>query len=63
VACPWTPGYDVAAGAVETQMLRGPFPDFPPDRTLSPGDAAEMIFILAQPGCAYATGQVVTVRK
>lgn len=55
--------FAVAPGAVETQMLRSRFPDFPAEKTLDPADVAEMIFTLTQPSCTYATGQVVVVKK
>src|SRR5262249_50868084 len=35
--------YCVAPGAVETQMLRGPFPDFPSDQTLDPDEVAALV--------------------
>ncbi len=55
--------FAVAPGAVETQMLRGPFPEFPKKDTLEPGDVADVVHSLAQPACRYATGQTVFVRK
>ncbi|MFH1111267.1 MAG: SDR family oxidoreductase [Planctomycetota bacterium] len=55
--------FGVALGAVETRMLRDSFPTFPADQTLRPGDVADVVFALAQPGCRYATGQTVFVRR
>ena len=55
--------FGVAPGAVETRMLRDSFPTFPVDQTLRPGDVADVVFALAQPGCRYATGQTVFVRR
>jgi 3-oxoacyl-[acyl-carrier protein] reductase len=55
--------FAVAPAAVETGMLRSAFPDFPADQTLDPGDVAEMVFTLAQPGCRHATGQTLFVKK
>jgi len=55
--------FSVAPGAVETRMLRGPFPAFPADQTLRPEDVADVVYTLAQPGCRYATGQTVFVRR
>ncbi|MEK6674748.1 MAG: SDR family oxidoreductase [Planctomycetota bacterium] len=55
--------FSVAPGAVETRMLRDPFPTFPKDQALQPDDVASMVFALAQPECRYATGQTIFVRK
>ncbi len=55
--------FSVAPGAVETRMLRDAFPTFPADQTLRPADVADMVHALAQPGCRYATGQTVFVRR
>lgn len=55
--------YAVAPGAVETRMLRDPFPNFPADQALLPADVANMVYWLAQPECRYATGQTIFVRK
>jgi len=55
--------FGVAPGAVETRTLRDSFPTFPVDQTLRPGDVADVVFALAQPGCRYATGQTVFVRR
>ena len=52
-----------APGAVETTMLRTPFPDFPADQTLEPDDVATMIETLLDPRCQYATGSVIPIRK
>jgi len=55
--------FAVAPGAVETKMLRDPFPDFPADQTLQPADVADVVHAMTQPACRYATGQTVFVRK
>jgi NADP-dependent 3-hydroxy acid dehydrogenase YdfG len=55
--------FAVAPGAVETQMLRGSFPDFPPEQTLPPGAIADMVVQLTHPICRYTTGETVRVRK
>ena len=55
--------FSVAPGAVETRMLRDSFPTFPVHQTLRPDDVADVVFALAQPGCRYATGQTVFVRR
>lgn len=55
--------FAVAPGAVETRMLRDVFPDYPKDQTLNPSDVADVVHALIQPGCRYATGQTVFIRK
>lgn len=55
--------YAVAPGAVETEMLRGPFPDFPRDKTLDPNDVAALIETILSPSCRYLSGQTITIKK
>lgn len=55
--------FAVAPGAVETRMLRDPFPDFPADQALKPTDVADVVHAISQPNCRYATGAVVFVKK
>ena len=55
--------FAVGPGAVETQMLRGPLPDFPAEKTLRPDDVAGMVEWLLDERCQYATGQTIYVRK
>lgn len=55
--------YAVAPGAVDTAMLRGPFPDFPDDQCLQPEEVAEMVWLMAQPACRHSAGQTVYVRR
>jgi NAD(P)-dependent dehydrogenase (short-subunit alcohol dehydrogenase family) len=55
--------FAVAPGAVETQMLRGAFPDFPGDQALGPEDVADVVCALAQADCRHASGQTVFVKK
>ncbi|MEP0847676.1 MAG: SDR family oxidoreductase [Phycisphaerae bacterium] len=53
----------VAPGAVETEMLRGSFPDFPRDKTLDPDAVADVIAALCDRAFAAASGQTIFVRK
>jgi 3-oxoacyl-[acyl-carrier protein] reductase len=55
--------FAIAPGGVETQMLRGVFPDYPKEGTLDPANVADMVFAIAQPECRYATGQTIFVRR
>ncbi len=55
--------YCVGPGAVDTQMLRGPFPDFPDEECLQPEDIAETVWQLTQPAFQHAVGQTIYVRK
>lgn len=55
--------FAVAPGAVETDMLRGAFPDFPRDQTLAPRDVADVVYALCQEPLRCASGQTVFVRK
>jgi NAD(P)-dependent dehydrogenase (short-subunit alcohol dehydrogenase family) len=53
----------VAPGAVETQMLRGPFPDFPADKALQPDDVAGLIEWLLDHRCTHVSGEVLTIKR
>lgn len=55
--------YGVAPGAVETDMLRGSFPDFPADQTLQPDDIAALVETLLTPACTYISGQTIVIKK
>ncbi|MCH7526647.1 MAG: SDR family oxidoreductase, partial [Planctomycetes bacterium] len=55
--------YAVGPGAVDTQMLRGPYPDFPADDCLQPEEVAETVFMMTQSACRYSAGQTVYVTK
>jgi len=55
--------FAIAPGAVETQMLRGAFPDFPEEQVLAPEDIAEMFYTVAQPSCRFSTGQTIFVKR
>ncbi len=53
----------VGPGAVETEMLRASFPDFPADQTLAPKSIAEMVVLMTNPACQYSSGQTIYVSK
>lgn len=53
----------IAPGAVDTQMMRGAFPDFPSDKMLSPDDVAALAMLLLQPGSDYVSGETIVIRK
>lgn len=55
--------YAVAPGAVETRMLRGPFPDFPEDQTLAPSEVADLVYGVADPTGDFASGHVIDISK
>jgi len=55
--------FAVAPGAVETELMRSAFPDFPSDRTLAPDQVAAVIFSLCDPALAPCSGQTLFVRK
>ena len=55
--------YAIAPGAVETDMLRGAFPEFPAEQTLSPGDIADLAVEILSPPFRYSSGQVVQIQK
>lgn len=55
--------FSIAPGAVETQMLRGVFPEYPKEDTLDAADVAEMVHAVAQPACRYATGQTIFIQR
>lgn len=55
--------FAVAPGAVDTQMLRKPFPDFPADKTLQPDDVAGLIEWLLDERCKHVTGEVLTIKR
>jgi NAD(P)-dependent dehydrogenase (short-subunit alcohol dehydrogenase family) len=55
--------FAVGPGAVETEMLRGAFPDFPAESALPPRAIADVVVTLTEPSSRYCTGQTVYVRK
>lgn len=55
--------FAVAPGAVETELLRSRFPDFPADQALDPDDVAAAIQAVCDRRLKHATGQIIFVRK
>jgi 3-oxoacyl-[acyl-carrier protein] reductase len=55
--------YSVALGAVETRMLRGLFPDFPREQTLTPEEVALFLSSLCGESMRYASGQTLILKK
>jgi len=55
--------YGIGPGAVDTEMLRGPFPDFPAEQCLRPEDVAELAWHLIQPACQYSVGQTIYISR
>jgi len=53
----------VGPGAVETQMLRAAFPDFPADQCLSTEDVADLVWEMCQPTYRHSVGQTVYINK
>lgn len=55
--------FAVAPGAVETELMRSAFPDFPADKTLAPDQVAGVIVALWNDDLASCNGQTLFVRK
>jgi NAD(P)-dependent dehydrogenase (short-subunit alcohol dehydrogenase family) len=55
--------YGIAPGAVETDMLRDAFPDFPAEKALAPDDVAVLVESLLGTAGRHVSGQTVVVRK
>ncbi len=53
----------VRPGAVETDLLRGLFPDFPADQCVSPDDIAAQVFSCVNDPANHLSGQAFTVAK
>lgn len=55
--------YAVGPGAVETEMLRGAFPDFPAEQCMSTEEIADVIVGCTRDELRFATGQVIYAKK
>lgn len=55
--------YCVRPGAIETQMLRSLFPDFPSHQSLPPTKVAELIHRICQPSHAERSGETFQIAK
>lgn len=55
--------FALAPGAVETQALRGLFPDLPTEEALQPDDVAGVVELLLDERWRHATGQTIYVRR
>ncbi len=53
--------FGIAPGAVETAMLRGAFPSFPAEQTLSPDAIAMAVEAVLAPAFQHSSGQTVSV--
>ena len=53
----------VRPGAVETDLLRGLFPDFPADQCVSPDDIANKVWACVDDPDGHPTGEAFTVSK
>lgn len=55
--------FAIGPGAVETEMLRESFPDFPKEQTLPTTAIADVTHLLTNPACQYSSGQTIYVSK
>lgn len=55
--------FGVGPGAVDTQMLRQYFPDYPDDQCLRPEKIADAVTWILDPRSAHASGSIVYVKK
>ncbi len=55
--------YSVRPGAVETDLLRGLFPDFPADQCVTPAEVAEKVWECVSQPDSHASGQHFPVTK
>lgn len=55
--------HSIRPGAVETPMLRGLFPDYPPDQALPPRAVADLIWAVCQNPFRDSSGQPIYIRR
>lgn len=55
--------YSVRPGAVETPLLRGLFPDFPPDQCASPQQVAQLVWDCVRNPDKYTSGSALNVNS
>ncbi|MCG3178097.1 MAG: 3-alpha-hydroxycholanate dehydrogenase (NADP(+)) [Phycisphaerae bacterium] len=55
--------FALCPGAVETDMLRDGFPDFPRDKTLAPRQVADLVLWCAGDAARHCTGEAIAVSK
>ncbi|MBX3417544.1 MAG: SDR family oxidoreductase [Pirellulaceae bacterium] len=56
-------GYSIRPGAVETPMLRGLFPDFPAEQTVTAEEVAEVVWSVTTEPFRYSSGQAISVTR
>ena len=55
--------YSIRPGTIETPMLRGLFPDYPDDQTLSPESVAELVWQLTQSPWQFSSGEAISISR
>ena len=55
--------YAVGLGAVETDMLRGLFPDFPDEKVLRPEEVADLVARCTDPALRHCSGEPLWISK
>lgn len=55
--------YSIRPGAVETEMLRGLFPDFPADQCVAPEEIADQVWACVERPADFASGSHIPVTR
>lgn len=55
--------YSIRPGTIETPMLRGLFPDYPGDQTLTPESVAELVWQLTQSPWQFSSGEAISISR